>query len=342
MARAKANIHGRKPGRGLRPWLLIPKVLAVAIYFGSLVAACAIWLVREQTTLPIATVSFLIRAVSVPALVVSLVLGAVLTMMHWPHIPRMRWWQVKVLSAVVLLPVSHLFLASRFSLLRESISVGKSGEELARQVDGGMLFAIAASTWIIFLGRHKPTLAQNWAKTHGGKGAAGLLIVATLLCCSGCQWWFVRPDAPIENPLRPADFSMSFYVEGEGPYADPIRRTAMFVLESDRRLYAETGMRRPNGYRPRLTRVLTTAEYESIVALIHKRHLTSEPTSPLARIHARGDEPASVLYHVDITGWGEINRYVTTPEESSPSADLLVRLILAAGGRVTTSAGEKE
>ena len=32
------NIFGRKPGRGVRPWLLIPKVIAVATFVGGYVA----------------------------------------------------------------------------------------------------------------------------------------------------------------------------------------------------------------------------------------------------------------------------------------------------------------
>jgi hypothetical protein len=34
---------GRRPTRGLRPWLLLPKLACVAIFIGSVAAACFVW-----------------------------------------------------------------------------------------------------------------------------------------------------------------------------------------------------------------------------------------------------------------------------------------------------------
>lgn len=41
MGKRYRNIHGRRSGRGIRPYLLTPKLLAVSVYFGGLVIIIA-------------------------------------------------------------------------------------------------------------------------------------------------------------------------------------------------------------------------------------------------------------------------------------------------------------
>ena len=57
----------------------------------------------------------------------------------------------------------------------------------------------------------------------------------------------------------------------------------------------------------------------------------SEPTSPIAEAADKQTRPPPVIYRVDLSAWGLVNRYSTTAEESPPTAELLARLIAASG-----------
>ncbi len=190
MGETTTNKHGRKPGRGIRPWLLMPKVLAVAIYFGSAATATVLWfrqsiIADNEREAPAATsleiakaehaadrrmldlidqLSFLFRFVIVPALLVAMLFGILLLLQHPRVLSKMRWWRVKMVSLAVFIPVMHFFMSSRLETLRDVYMKGGETDALQTQLSVGLIVTLLCSAWFIFLGRHKPRLGQNLAK----------------------------------------------------------------------------------------------------------------------------------------------------------------------------------
>ncbi|MFA7237479.1 MAG: hypothetical protein WC058_11500 [Phycisphaeraceae bacterium] len=148
MSETYINRHGRKPGRGLRPWLLIPKVLAVCCYFGSLVSMLAVWLVTPRSSSPpMGSILVIDNYITIPSLLIAMLLGFALVIHHGPVLLRMRWLQCKILLAVSLLFI-HFQLEMSF---------------LPRTPLKPLILALVAAMLIIWLGRHKPRLGQNIA-----------------------------------------------------------------------------------------------------------------------------------------------------------------------------------
>lgn len=169
------NQFGRRGGRGLRPWLLLPKVLAVGVYMGVLASILVIWATSGWTSLDkadprriwlIEQTGTLVRWVLVPSLLAAIIPGAGLLLQHPGTFLRLRWMQVKLAGLLVLTPVAHLFLSSRLGMLREAFHSGIANDAAARQFTVGLAIALAGFALIMVLGRLKPRLGQNWARTY--------------------------------------------------------------------------------------------------------------------------------------------------------------------------------
>jgi len=169
------NQYGRKESRGYRPFLLIPKVIFVALYLGSLAAILAIWLASDFPSLAASDprrlmlldqISLLIMYLHIPLLLGALAFGAALFLQHPRVFLRLRWLQVKLLCLLILIPASHFFLASRFARLEDPSADRARAATAATQFTVGLAITLAASIWIIILGRLKPHLGQNWAKAY--------------------------------------------------------------------------------------------------------------------------------------------------------------------------------
>jgi len=147
---ARVNRFGRKPGRGIRPYLLIPKLLCVATYFGGLVSAGAIaW---AQT--PAEAVALLERA----DLAGWLCAKVALLVQHGRVLLRMRWLRVKLVTLAIAVPLLHWVVSGRLAAARE-LGPAADPETLARaynQFRLALAGAIVVSAWVVFLGRHKP------------------------------------------------------------------------------------------------------------------------------------------------------------------------------------------
>ena len=162
----------RKPGRGFRPYLLLPKVLAVAVYFGSIVAAAAIWFTQpdnqntQQQLHTLNLVANLVAYLGVPALTLAIVLGIALTLQATKIMLRQRWLQVKLLLIILAVPTLHLFMASRAHALRSAIQNDVPTHHLSLQFSIGFIFLILGSAALIIISRHKPRFGQNWARDY--------------------------------------------------------------------------------------------------------------------------------------------------------------------------------
>ena len=174
MTMATINTHGRVAGRGIRPWLLVPKVLAVGAYFGSLLATTVVWFAYQDgpTTPPhqhgvlIEQVSWMFRFIVVPALLMAMVMGIMLFLQHPQVFSRLRWWRVKILTLLIGVPTAHFYLSSRLSALRHAAADHLPNQAAHLQLGVGLVVVLLGSACVILLGRLKPRLGQNWAKTY--------------------------------------------------------------------------------------------------------------------------------------------------------------------------------
>jgi len=168
------NIHGRKLTRGIRPFLLIPKVLAVAVYFGGLVAAAAVWFIvpgpqnkLDPTAITrIDQIGRLFDFVIVPGLLAAILFGVLLFFQHSASFARLRWWQIKMVVLLAGVPGAHFFMSSRLALVRAAWHARDINEAAERQLSAGFVVIMGVSTIVVILGRLKPRLGQNWARSY--------------------------------------------------------------------------------------------------------------------------------------------------------------------------------
>ncbi len=169
------NQHGRKWGRGGRPWLLIPKVLGAAAYFGGVLAALVIACTTQpetadqvQTLGGALSVIFLYAAV--PGLVVAIVCGAGLLWMHGRPLLRMRWIWAKVIVVALTVPPLHLWMSMMVRHLRlwDPAADSLPASSALAQIRIGLIITLVLAAAIIWLGRHKPRLGQSYgpARRH--------------------------------------------------------------------------------------------------------------------------------------------------------------------------------
>jgi uncharacterized membrane protein len=169
------NKFGRKGGRGIRPWLLLPKVIAFCVYLGGLTTVLVLWVASDFQSLDLGDprrkmvldqVSRLMVFLVVPALLVTIVLGVSLLMQYPRHFLRTRWLRVKLLSLVIVIPASHFYCETRFVQLRV-VSDQQRSNVLARQLTMGLGGALIGSAWIVVMGRLKPRLGKSPVPTTG-------------------------------------------------------------------------------------------------------------------------------------------------------------------------------
>lgn len=170
------NIHGRKMTRGLRPWLLIPKVLAVALYFGGVAAAAVVWwssdwwrLAKDdpQRLLILDNINHIMVRLAVPALVLAMILGVGLTLLTgWRIMLLQRWMRVKLAFLLIFIPAAHFFMSSRALILRQAVHDGVEQHTAARQFSFGFVLVLIGTVLLIWLSRHKPRLGQPWGRVY--------------------------------------------------------------------------------------------------------------------------------------------------------------------------------
>ena len=158
---AYTNIHGRKWGRGIRPWLLIPKCFCVAVLIGGLfalaiiIAATHLATSGEQSEFAWTLIRAIFRYQIIPATIGAVLLGLLLFVQHLREFVRMRWMRVKLAGIVVAVPFLHIWLSSSLA----SLSAEKGSP--ARLMPG-VLTGLAVFGVIAVLGRLKPRLWQGY------------------------------------------------------------------------------------------------------------------------------------------------------------------------------------
>lgn len=169
------NIHGRRPGRGARPYLIVVKILAVTAFVGGLatVLLAVLWTAeptdvaawRDQTGL----IGRIYTRVIIPGSTVAILTGVLLAASIWRVMVRMRWFVAKMLLIAAAMPSLHLFLRSRAAALHEVLAAAVPDLARAGQLRQELFVGTAAALFVavaaIVLGRVKPRLGQDYGRT---------------------------------------------------------------------------------------------------------------------------------------------------------------------------------
>lgn len=171
------NQFGRKPGRGIRPWLLIPKIFGLVVYVGGFCAVLALWISSDFTSLPLDDprralvlhqVSSILVYLIVPAALMTILFGILLLLQHPAVFLGRRWMQVKLLALLIVVPSCHFYARAQYTLLKSTADKQVSDAASAR-FQSATLAAIVGSAAVIVIGRLKPRLGQKISsETSGG------------------------------------------------------------------------------------------------------------------------------------------------------------------------------
>ncbi len=177
-AKTYTNRHGRKWGRGLRPYLIVPKLFFVAGFLGGLMGTLMIVYAQPVPATPAEWAGHLDlvhRAYShliVPCLVGAMLFGLVLLSSHFRAFIRMRWFQVKIFLVAVGVPCLHVYMYDRMQMLTRFVQEERFVEATAYRghMASGTVAALAFGLVVLFLGRVKPRLGQDYGRTFGKRG----------------------------------------------------------------------------------------------------------------------------------------------------------------------------
>ena len=162
---AYTNIHARQWGRGIRPWLLLPKCFFVALLLGGLfalallAAACTLANTAEQSQFAWVLLRTVFRYQVIPATIGAVVFGVLLLAQHRREFVRMRWMRVKLALVVIAAPSLHLWLSSGV------ISLSAANSSPGRLLPA-LTTALAFFALIAVLGRLKPRLWQCYGSVR--------------------------------------------------------------------------------------------------------------------------------------------------------------------------------
>jgi hypothetical protein len=169
------NIHGRRPGRGMRPYLIVLKILSVAVFFGGLVVVLIGVLLRPEPLDghgwrdELVLIHRIYVGVIIPGLAAALVFGTLLFASIWRVMIRMRWFVTKMILIFFAVPALHVFMRSRSLAVELSLAQPtpdlQQASVLRDQMVAGTALAIVFAIATIILGRVKPRLGQDYGRT---------------------------------------------------------------------------------------------------------------------------------------------------------------------------------
>lgn len=172
---ATGNIHGRRAGRGIRPYLIVGKLLSVSLIIGGLASLCATqWLQPESNDAAgwaqrVQAVHMAYSRVIIPGFAGALVFGALLASTMLPVLLRMRWFVVKLALLMVCVPTLHGLTRSWLSATRVALMQEPPDLNVVADLDArlmwGTLAALLLAVAVMILGRIKPRLGQDYGRT---------------------------------------------------------------------------------------------------------------------------------------------------------------------------------
>ncbi len=182
---APANIYGRKWGRGIRPYLLLPKYVCVSVFVGGLVHMLVQGFLLGGPETPeewrrrelMLAHSFVY--VIVPGLLGGMVMGLVLLALHFRALIRMRWLQVKLVVVAIGVPSLHFYMRGKAVALHAALARGTADDlrgaaGLWQDLRAGTIASIVFALVVVYLGRIKPRLGQAYGRTFAKRGTGGV------------------------------------------------------------------------------------------------------------------------------------------------------------------------
>ena len=172
------NVHGRRGGRGLRPILIVLKLICVAAFVGGLIVLLAAVIAAPPPASPedwqqrADLISRTFRRAIVPGVTGAEIAGILLFSSIWRTLLRMRWFQVKIVLVAVCMPALHLFMSGRSEKLHAILSATAdpaSAAEVHGHLLTGAVFALGLGIVLLVLGRIKPRLGQDYGRTFTKK-----------------------------------------------------------------------------------------------------------------------------------------------------------------------------
>ena len=164
------NIFGRRGGRGMRPWLLLPKVLAIAVYFGGQVVVALLWLRGHWDQMDVTDparrvliehLSIIFRSLLAPTLEVVALLGLGLLIMHGRALLKQRWLRAKLVILLFTVPPAHFYMSYQLGQLRIATIDQLQNHPANWRFTAGLVVVLGVSTLLIILGRLKPRLTRR-------------------------------------------------------------------------------------------------------------------------------------------------------------------------------------
>jgi hypothetical protein len=160
----QVNQFGRKPGRGLRPWLLMPKIIGVAAYFGGVTAAAVLaWLHPVRDADEARRLGQIVRLVmvfaAVPGLLLAMACGVLLFLQHPGVFWATRWIRLKLALLLLGIPFFHIMTRDVVHSLRLAPDAALLDERMTRLrwlLSGAAVMVML----VMILGRHKPRLGK--------------------------------------------------------------------------------------------------------------------------------------------------------------------------------------
>lgn len=171
----------RRRGRGIRPWLLTVKLFGVILFVGGLAASAGLMYgapaaadLRERRLL-----AECVHWILIPGTIGGGILAIAAGMSLWLQMPRtflrMRWFRLKLLLLVVLVPTFHLL--GRLTAMKLYTVLDEPGGGLS---EAGALWdrlaavfsaALLSMLLIVWVGRVKPRLGQKFASARSRREA---------------------------------------------------------------------------------------------------------------------------------------------------------------------------
>lgn len=170
----RQNIYGRRGGRGLRPYLLMAKIVFVATFLGGLISLLVLVLLPAMPQSDEGRRAYadaLHRAfamVIIPSLVGAMISGISLLASVWRPLIRMRWLQVKAAIIFACVPLLHTFMRHWSQTLQTLVAAEHpDAATLAtcrNHIIAGTVAILVFGVLTAILGRVKPRLGQRYGK----------------------------------------------------------------------------------------------------------------------------------------------------------------------------------
>jgi len=158
------------------------KIVCVGLFLGGLASFLVLAAGRpveagsEQAEAFAALAHRMYARLIVPGVIGAELAGLLLTVSIWRVMIHMRWFQLKMLILLIGCPGLHVFMVTRLTAFDKMLQGGFDGTvavNLHTQILAGTAAAIVYALLMIWLGRIKPRLGQDYGRTFARASDSG-------------------------------------------------------------------------------------------------------------------------------------------------------------------------